>query len=297
MATKTRSKKNTTPTEEVTEMTDTATTTEVTTEASAEAPATTPVAEAPAAPAAAPAAPKPEVDHEGNLFNAIMAYSSDRNLENLQDAYRQVPVAARGKVQGLALKNAMNNGVDLALLGEILEAFSNMPTATKTTRVKPDLDPAAEAAVRLTGLMIGFENLRKELGDEAFNQATAWYNRGTPEIPEEYRSYVDGVATSVQSNTRVKTSGQRGPRSTFTQSFADLVQSGVIPVGAQLTGAGNVTATVIEGGKIQTEKGVFDAPSAAVKGLHTTKDGKETSTNGWKFWQYNGKSIGELRQS
>lgn len=262
-----------TPTDqEVNEVTDTATT------------------EATAAPAQASA----PVDHISNLYDAIMAFTSDGNVEALQTAYRAVPVAARGKAQGAAMKQAMGSGVELPAIGEVLDAFSNLPAATKTSRTtKVELDPVVEGGVRLAGAMIAFDTLRKELGDDSYNLADQWYNSG---VPDEYRNSVDSVVASVTKGSEVKSGGTRGPRTTFSQSFKDLVDAGIIPAGAVLTASDGITAEVTDDGKIRTTQGEFDAPSAAAK-IHTTKDGKDTATNGWAFWHYDGKAIGTLRQS
>lgn len=265
---------DTTPTEEVSNMSDTATT-EETTETTA------------------PAEAKVAVDHEANLVAAITQFESDGEVGALQEAYRAVPVAARGKAQGAALKQAMSSGTSMETLGQVLDAFSNLPAATKTTRTaKVELDPVVEGAVRLAGFMVAFDQLRTELGDESYNLADNWYQEKSP---EEYRSAVENVVSNIISGSVLKGNGTRGPRHTFKQSFKELVDSGVIPAGSQLTGAGGATAEVTTDGKIRTDNGEFDAPSAAAKGAATTKDGKEATLNGWAFWQYDGKAIGSLR--
>lgn len=286
-----KSASTSTPTEEVA-VTDTATT-----EA---APAAEEAAGTPAAngEATAPEAAKPKEDHELNLYTAIMTFASDHNVESLQESYRAVPVAARGRAQGAAMKRAMSEGgVDVTLLGDVLDAFNSLPAATKTTRTKVELEPVDEGAVRLTGIFIAFQNLRNELGEDAFNRAEAWYNGGDLQVPGNFQKYVDAVSANLSKNSTVKTGGPRGPRKTFKESFKELVDRGAIPVGSTLKGAGDEVATVTAEGKIQTADGsLHDAPSTAAK-VHTTKDGKAASLNGWQFWTLDGKAIGDLRQS
>lgn len=245
-----------------------------------------------ATPAAEAAPAKEVIDHEGNLYGAIVAFASDSDVAKLQASYREVPAAARGKVQGVAMKRAMTEGgLDIEVIGTVLDAFNNLPSVTKSRTAKPELDPTTAGAIRLYGLMAAYESLRTELGDDAHNLAQRWFNDN--EIPADAKAQVDKVVESVAKASAARGAG--GPRTVLKQTFAELVTAGTIPVGATLKGANGAEAEVTADGKIVTLGATYDAPSPAAKAHRTQDDGKKTSTNGWDFWTLDGKSIGGLR--
>lgn len=248
-----------------------------------------------AAPAAEAAAPKAVIDHEGNLFDAIVAFASsedENKVATLQGAYRAVPAAARGKVQGVAMKRAMTEGsVDMDVLGNVLDAFNNLPTVTKSARVKENLPPEVAGAIRLAALMVAYPAAQTELGDEADAQARVWYKDG---VPAEHLDTVLRLATQAIKSLDKGGRGGGGDRVQMTEKMKDLLDRGVITAGAELTGAGGVTASVNEDGTISTNGETYPNPSAAAR-IHRIKDGKPVSTNGWDFWQFEGKSVGDLR--
>lgn len=251
----------------------------------------TEVATTPEAPAA-PAAPKVQVDHQENLFTAIMAFASDSDVTALQEAYRAVPTAARGKAQGSAMKRAMGEGgVDMEVLGSVLDAFNDLPTATKSSRTKVELDPITSGAIRLAGAMVAFDELRKDLGDDAFNLADTWYQG---DVPEDHAAAVTKVTEGVIKGSALR-GGSNGPRSTFKESVLNLIERGVLPAGATLTGANGAEAVVNADGTITSQGKEYKSLSTAAKDHRQKDDGTFTSTNGWDFWQYDGKAVGTLR--
>lgn len=237
---------------------------------------------------------KSDVAPEDALFDAIVKYSEDRDTAALQDTYRSVHASSRGKAQGIAMKRAMTEGnVDMDVLGDVLDAFNNLPAASKTTRTKPKVDEGTTNAIRLTGLMVAFENLRQELGEDAYNTATEWFGG---EVPEEHAGTVEKVTEAVNKASTKGLRGGGGTRTSYNDTVKDLVERGDLQVGQVLKGANGVEATVTESG-LETAGETFDNPSAAARAHRDKGDGKATSTNGWDFWQTeDGKSIGELRQ-
>lgn len=284
---KSRSKKN----QENTDMTDTATDAPV--EETPEAPA--PEATSEESSGSELLSSKSEIAPEDALYDAITKYASDRDTASLQETYRSVHASSRGKAQGVAMKRAMTEGnVDMDVLGEVLDAFNNLPAASKTSRTKPAIDEDTIKAIRLTGLMVAFENLRQELGEDAYNTATEWFGGSTP---EEHQSQVDKVADSVNKASEKGVRGRGGTRTSYSDTIADLVERGSLSAGQVLKGANDVTATVTADGKLETAGESFDNPSAAARAHRSKEDGKSTSTNGWDFWQTeDGTSIGDLRE-
>lgn len=253
-----------------------------------------PEAEATPAPEASKE-PKEVIDHEGNLFNAIVAFASDSDTPALQEAYRAIPSAARGKAQGVAMKRAMTEGgVDMDVLGNVLDAFNNLPAATKSRATKPQIDEPTLAAVRLAACMVAYDQLRSELGDEAHTQALEWYQG---EAPEEHRTLITKVAANVVTASAKGGRGGTGTRNTMSEKLVDLIARGALPEGAVLKGAGEAEATVQADGSVITKGESFTNLSAAARVHRTKEDGKATSTNGWDFWNYEDKPVGELRKS
>lgn len=289
---KNRKQSETNPDEE-NNVSDTATeATEPTTEA-AEAPA--PEA---AAPAAAPAEPKVEVDHEGNLFDAIVAFSTDKDVAKLQGVYREVPSPSRGRVQGIAMKRAMQEaGFDMSILSEVLDAFNNLPAATKSTRTKPSVDEPTSQRIRLAGLMVAYAQLQQEFGPEAHAEASAWFESGAPEA---HVQSILKVTSNVLTASAKSGRGGSGNRTSLSEKLPDLLARGAVQVGQVLQGANDAKATILDGGKVETDGQTFDNLSAAARHHRPAKDGsgKGTSTNGWDFWTTDGKTtVGSLRNS
>ena len=245
-----------------------------------------------------------EIAPEDALYEAITKFASDKDVNALQEVYRSVHTSSRGKAQGVAMKRAMTEGnVEMDVLMEVLDAFNNLPTATKTTRTRPALDEGTQHIIQLAGMMVGFEMLRAELGENAFAAANAWYT-GPDGAPEEHRNTILRVAeaTSKASSKGIRSRG--GNRVSMKEKLSDLVSRGDLTVGQVLKGANDVTATVTAEGKLSTvdpkdgETKEFDSPSAAARVHRVKEDGKPTSTNGWDFWvTEDGKKVGDLRQS
>lgn len=244
---------------------------------------------------------KSEVAPEDALFDAIVKFASDSDSNALQEVYRSVHASSRGKAQGVAMKRAMTEGnVDMEVLSQVLDAFNNLPAATKTTRTRPKVDDATLATIRLAGLMVGFNALQAELGEEAFAAANKWFADGAP---EEHTQAILKVADNAIKASSKGVRTRSGGRSSMKEKVSDLVSRGDLTAGQVLKGANGVTATVTAEGKLQTtpeggETQEFDNPSAAARVHRVKEDGKATSTNGWDFWSTeDGKSIGDLRQS
>jgi hypothetical protein len=89
------------------------------------------------------------------------------------------------------------------------------------------------------------------------------------------------------------------PRSSLGQAhsqrlLAEMVHDGILPVGARLTARHRGTdysATVERDGSVNVEGRVFTSLSAAGGTL------SGVSTNGWKFWHFDGRPVGELRDT
>lgn len=257
-----------------------------TTEATPEAPE----AEAPKE----PKEPKEHIDHEGNLYAAIITFGADSNVASLQEAYRAVPAAARGKVQGVAMKRAMTEGgVDMDVLGSVLDAFNNLPAATKSRTAKPTLDEGTLNAIKLAGLMVAYKQAHDEAGDEAHAVALEWYN-GT--APDEHQAAITKIASNVLNAAAKGGRGGSGSRTSLSEKLPELLARGALEAGSILTGANDATATVNADGSVTTNGETFPNLSAAARS-HRVKDGKATSTNGWDFWTIDGKPVGELRKS
>lgn len=256
---------------------------------------TTEAPEATEAPTEAPAEAKAPIDHEGNLYAAITAFASDSDVAKLQEAYREVPAAARGKVQGVAMKRAMTEGgVDMDVLGAVLDAFNNLPAATKSRASKPQVDEPTLNAIRLAAAMVAYEQLRSDLGEEAHATASGWYENGAP---EEHTTLITKIAAASVAATVKGGRGGSGNRTTLTEKVSDLVARGALSEGSVLKGANGVEAVVQADGSVVSDGQSFDNLSAAARHHRPGKDGKATSTNGWDFWQFDGKPVGELRKS
>ena len=288
-----RRKGGKTATDENPEETTAVTTTEPVTESTTE-----PAAADTSAEDAAKAKAKAEraaIDHEGNLHAAIVTFSNDSDVAKLQEAYRAVPTAARGKVQGVAMKRAMTEGIDMDVLGAVLDAFNDLPTATKATRTKVELPPGLAGALQLSGLMIAYKAKVEELGDagvEADAQAKVWFAEGAP---DEHKDTILRLAGQANKALDKGGRGGSGERTTKTETLKDILDRGGLPAGAVLKGANDVEAVVNAEGKLETLGEVFDNPSAAARAHRIKATGKPTSTNGWDFFSYEGKPIGDLR--
>lgn len=250
-----------------------------------------------AAPEAA-APEEPKTPAEDILFDAITKFASDGDVASLQESYRGVHSSARGKAQGIAMKKAMTEGnVDMDVLGSVLDAFNNLPTATKTSRTKPAVDDDTANVIQLVGLMQAFESLRAEYGDDTFATATEWFDNGGASIPTEHADRVARVAENVNKASSKGIRGNGGGRTSYKESIADLVGRGDLTEGQVLKGANDVEATVQADGTLLTAGESFDNPSAAARAHRSKEDGSKTSTNGWDFWSTeDGTAIGTLRQ-
>lgn len=287
-----KSKKSDTNPEQENTVSDTATEPEA-------AEATTPeaVEAAPEAPAA-PAEPKVEIDHDANLYKAIVDFGNDKDVAALQAAYREVPSPSRGRVQGIAMKRAMQEaGFGMDVLGDVLDAFNNLPAATKSTRTKPTVDEPTAQRIRLAGLMVAYSVLQSEFPPEAHTDAAEWFANGAPEAHAQAILKVAENAVKASAKTG---RGGSGNRATLSEKLPDLLARGAVTVGQVLKGANDAEATILDGGKVSTGGQEFDNLSAAARHHRPAKDGsgKGTSTNGWDFWTIDGKTtVGSLRNS
>jgi hypothetical protein len=217
-------------------------------------------------------------------------------VEALQAAYREVPSPSRGRVQGVAMKRAMTEGgLDMGILGEVLDAFNNLPAASKTSRKSPSVDEPTSNCIRLAGLVVAFNKLQAELGQEAVDAANKWFADGTPEA---HLNAVLKVAENAYKASARKGTNGGGSRNSLNEKVSDLIARGALTVGQVLKGAGDAEATVLEDGKIQTKGETFDNLSKAARAHRVKADGSQTSTNGWDFWTTDGKvTVGSLRTS
>jgi hypothetical protein len=253
------------------------------------------------APTPAPRAEKVVIDHEGNLTKAMLTFAKSQgtaeDVSTLQEAYRAVPTGTRGKAQGIAMKASMDAGVGMDKLGVILVALNNLPTATKATRTKVEVDPLIANSQKLSALMRLFQTRSEVYGEEAYNLTLQWADENSTAKPTTEQGAA--ISKLVEQLTKVidKTSKSGSTvRTQLTETLADLVTRGALTAGSELTGAGDAKGILNADGSIQTLNKVFDNPSAAARAHRVDPEtGKETSTNGWDFWHFGEVTIGSLR--
>ena len=259
------------------------------------------------APASETAAEKPKVDHTANLvaaFSGVVGQVeagatelTDEQVSALQEAYRDVPSAARAVAQGNAMQAVIEAGRP-DLLPAFIAAITNLPKATKARTAKPTLDPTVAAAIELIALVQAYNSL-KEANTEASDMATGWLTEG---IPADHSAAVEAKAKKALDAVQKSSRGGSGDRSTFTETLKDLVEDGRVPGGSKLTCAvEGVVANVRKDGtvsvKIGDELQTFDNLSGAAKAVKLAAGAKNPSVNGWDFFLYDGKAVGKLRKA
>jgi hypothetical protein len=228
-------------------------------------------------------------DHERVLTEAFVAASnaaaadgslSDEVRASVQEAYRSVPSAARGRVQGLALKAVLSEG-NPAAVSAILDACNDLPKAPSSRKARAEENPVEAGAIRAAGYLVAYADAcsDEEHGAAISEMAQAWYG-GTQEMSDDVREAVLSVAAKAL-KVSSRRGGGSGTRRTFTQSLSDLVESGALAAGTKLTGPKDAKATVQKDGRLRVGNQNFDNPTAAAKAC---TEGSP-STNGWAFWQ------------
>lgn len=257
----------------------------------------------------APAAPKPTTDElvaelRSQVDNALATASggtlAEGVSETLQASYRAVPAAKRGQVQAEILRDAINEpGANHQAIATILEVMTQAPTAkTRAPKAaKPEVPEQELLAQALNALDIARATLLEgassdEVRTEALNLSDARFTGAeeiSPEAVEALTAAAAKAAKAVAVKARKSSGGTGGPRTVKTETLANLLEDGRLTVGAELKHGDNV-ATVTSEGKLQVGEQVADNPTAAAKAAGVT-----SSVNGWDYWQFDGKPVGNLR--
>lgn len=258
---------------------------------------------------AEPAAPKPSTEElvatlQAQVDNALQTASGDALAEGvtetLQAAYRAVPAAKRGQVQAQILRDKISEpGANHQAIATILEVMTQAP-ATKTRAPKaprpetPEFELVAQA---INALDVARQELvnsisTDEIRTQALDLATSRFD-GTAETSTELTEAINAAAAKAVKAVTVKarkaSGGTGGPRFVKTEGLTELLSDGRLTAGAELKHGENV-ATVTADGKL-TVGGVECAnPTAAAK-----QAGVTSSVNGWDYWQFDGKPVGNLR--
>lgn len=237
------------------------------------------------APAEAPAEAEAKPDYEALLTEAFVEASKNLTDEGLpaeqitkvQDAFRQVPSAARGRVQGLALKAVVAEG-NLDAIEAILDACNDLPKAPSSAR-KPAVDPVEAASIQAAGLLVAYAAvLEGDAGEKAGPIAQDWYANGS--VPADKLPQVLAAAERAMKAVSRGTGGS-GTRRSFSETLEDLINDGrIVPGTTKLVGSGDAKATVEKSGKVRIGNDRFDNLSAAAK--HAK--GGDKAVNGWDFW-------------
>lgn len=235
----------------------------------------------------------PKADYPKVLSDAFLA-AADDILANegalsedgknaLQEAFRSVPSASRGKAQGEALMAVISAGKDAALEA-ILDACNNLPAAKSASRTStPSLDPVTALAVQIAGTLVAYSDLGStpDIGADAVALANEWY-QAEGGYEGEHKDRILKTAANIVSAS-AKRRGGSGTRSQFSQTVADLIEAGAIEVGTTLYGPKDVKAKVQKDGKIKVgNSAASDSPTAAAR---LAKGEPKASVNGWDFWE------------
>lgn len=255
--------------------------------------------------APAPEASEPKPDYAQILTDAFVSAStnaaadgslSDETIASVQEVFRSIPAGARGKAQGAALKAVITQGNALAVEA-LLDATQNLPRATSgTSRVsKPKVDPVIALAISAAGTLVAFADLTSdpELGEQAATMAKGWYNDGAPDEHKEaiLRAAAGATKGAVR---RTRSAGGGGGRRTYSDTLKDIIERGELKTPATLTCAKEgVTAKVLKSGEVKVGDESFANLSAAAKAVA----GPDKSVNGWSYFLYEGKPVGDLRQN
>lgn len=221
----------------------------------------------------------------------------------LQAAYRAVPAAKRGQVQAEILRAKISDpGANHQAIASLLEIMTQAPT-TKTRAPKaavPEVPAHVTLALQINALDVArlalVEGVDAEVLTEALNLSEAQLQGGfSGDTAEANTSFVTTAAAKIVKAVSVKarkaSAGTGGPRNTKTETIANLVERGSLPAGSELK-HGDLVATVTSDGKLKVGETVVENPTAAAKAAGVT-----SSVNGWDYWQFSGKPVGDLRQA
>lgn len=245
-------------------------------------------------------ATKEPVDHAGNLSEVFVRVAGDFNealtpeqVAEVQEAFRTIPAAARGKAQATALKAVIEAG-NMSAVESLLDVTTNLPKASGTPRSRVQLDPVVAASIQAAAMLVAYADITSdpEVGEQVATQARGWYNDGPPEDHKD--AILRAAANAVKASKRGGRGGTGGARRAFKDTLADIVAREGIKTPATLTfGKDGQTAKLLKSGEIKVDDDTYANPSAAAKAL--SGDGK-ASINGWTFFQYEGKPIADLRK-
>jgi hypothetical protein len=216
-------------------------------------------------------------------------------VKAVQDAFREVPAAARGNAQALALKAVLTEG-NADALESVLDAVSNMPKATGKTgtgrgrKPKVEVDPVAEGTKLGAAILTAWAEITSdpEHGAAINEAASALFQNGIED--EAQRLEVIELAGRVVKavNRSRGGGGGGGTRKTFTETLADLIGDGRIKAPANVN-MGETSAKILKNGTVRIGDRDFDNLSAAAK---FAKDPaaydagtSKVSLNGWDAWQ------------
>lgn len=245
-------------------------------------------------------APEAEhVDHGAVLADAWVGISNahtgneftPEQVTAVQESFRAVPAGARGKAQASALKAVIQSG-NPAALESILEIVTDLPKASTPRRAK-QVDPVTDLTIRAAAALVAYADLTSdpEIGQQVAEQATAWYKSATPD--EHKDAVLRLAAAGVKAFSKRAGSGSGGPRKSFSESVADLIERGALAPNTVLTcSKEGVKAKVLKTGEIKVGDKTYTNLSAAAKDVAQGK-----ATNGWAFWQFEDKPVGDLRQA
>jgi hypothetical protein len=245
--------------------------------------------------------PAPKVDHVAalrdsfvNIVKNFKEALTPEQTTSVQEVYRAIPSASRSKAQGEALKAVLEAGGDSVVMGALLDATTNLPRATGTPKARVQLDPVTQLAIQAAGTLVAFADITSdpEIGQEVAKLARGWYSDG---VPDEHKDAVLRSASNAVKGASKRSGGGGGggARRSFTDTLANIVERGDIKAGSTLqSGKDGVTAKVLKSGELKVGDETFANPSAAAK--HIAGEG---SVNGWAYFSYDGKKLGEYRQS
>lgn len=248
-------------------------------------------------------APAPKVDHGQVLGDAfiemakVMGDATEMTPEQIsviQDVYREIPPAARGRAQGTALKAVITAGYSTSVEA-LLDATTSLPKAAGVGKPRKQLDPVTSLAIAAAATLVAFADICSdpEVGPQVSDLAKTWYNGEAPDEHKEAILRAAAAAVKAASKRSGRGGGAGGTRRTFTETLKDLIDRGDVKVGAKLTCATEgVTAKVLKTGEVQIGDTTYPNLSAAAKVVV----GPDKSVNGWGYFHLDDKPIGDLRK-
>lgn len=217
-----------------------------------------------------------KTDWSALLVSAVEAFNADTDVTALQAVYGSIPTAARGKAQIPALKAAGAN------IGDVLEAFNNLPASATSRTNKPSLSDDVKAEIRLSLREVLNDNLKAFVTDDS-RWSDVLTSADQSAVVEAFNSLADRLDKVIRE-------APIGTSRTFNATtLADLVNAGTIPAGSTLQGPNKAEAIVNADGSVTTKDQTFTSLSEAA-GVHAGH-----SVNGWAFWSINDAKVGTLR--